>query len=71
MGKKSKQNAKRRKARELQKKNIIGLIVLAVASSLLGRFGSAWHPAVGYIGSGFALAFAVLAFIQVSKAERN
>ncbi|HKL11475.1 MAG TPA: hypothetical protein VJ990_08505 [Clostridia bacterium] len=54
-----------------QKQNIIGLIVLAVASSILGRFGSAIHPYVGYLGSGFALAFALLAFINVSRSGRG
>ncbi len=54
-----------------QKQNIIGLIVLAVAASLLGRFGSAVHPYVGYLGSGFAFAFALLAFINVNRSGRG
>jgi len=54
-----------------QKQNIIGLIVLAVAASVLGRLGSALHPYVGYLGSGFALAFALLAFINVSRSGRG
>jgi len=54
-----------------QKQNIIGLIVLAIASSILGRLGTSLHPYVGYIGSGFALAFALLAFINVNRAGRG
>ena len=54
-----------------QKQNIIGLIVLAVASSILSRLGSGIHPYIGYVGSGFALAFALLAFINVNKSGRE
>jgi hypothetical protein len=54
-----------------QKQNIIGLIVLAVVSSILGRLGSSLHPYVGYIGSGFALAFALLAFLNVNRTGKR
>ncbi len=54
-----------------QKQNIIGLIVLAVVSSILGRLGSNINPYIGYIGSGFALAFALLAFINVNRVGKR
>lgn len=54
-----------------EKQNIIGLIVLAVAASLLGRIAGSWNPYLGYLGSGFGLAFAFLAFINVSRSGKN